>query len=500
MLAAVLGCKSSEFLPATVTRPDFVGCFSCLWLPRVVTISHPSSARSRRISRGPSRSTRVCGPDEPVERVSNVREGIREEVAVGVERDVDRRMPELRLEELRMSAGGDHQRCIRVSEVVEAQWRQRGATDGGPKDARHEVVLTPDASVWSGEDEPELARRAGEKLLAEDADGLARETNLASAGGRLGLNKLPFARACLDDNRSAPEVDRSVAHGQQLALPEPGKAGEADEVSVRLDSLGGEALDLAPVEEAHLGALPPWCAYAEHTLVDRLASLLGVAQDHLERVEHQLRRARRLLPNGEDMVFDVGGADRFQQPPVEDSEPPQGVAAAREGRGSHALRVTLEPALDKLGKCLRLRRIERAERDSAVDLVAHDLGVALPRPDRLPAIPPVWKRLLHRPAVAASDDARFPPHRSTSQFSCRTAAVAVHRRQPSSGRSADLRASTARARTDAPHVEHCAVSSSLEMSCALSGPEAAGRSRAPGVRQSSRAARQDRSGGYRQSC
>src|SRR5829696_4748246 len=86
------------------------------------------------------------------------------------------------------------------------------------------------------------------------------------------------------------------------------------------------------------------------------------------------------------------------------------------------------------------------------------------------------------------------------RFSCRTAAVAVHRRQPSSCRSADSRASTARARTDAPHLELGAGWPLPGPFCALTGPDGAGHSRILGVRLSSRVTRRGRSGGYRQSC
>jgi hypothetical protein len=48
---------------------------------------------------------------------------VREEVAVEVERDADRRVPHLRLQILRMSAGGDHQRGVGVTEVVDLGWR-----------------------------------------------------------------------------------------------------------------------------------------------------------------------------------------------------------------------------------------------------------------------------------------------------------------------------------------------------------------------------------------
>ena len=45
------GAKSSEGLPATVTRPDLLGCRSCRWLPRRVTSVQPSSFNIRRTAR-----------------------------------------------------------------------------------------------------------------------------------------------------------------------------------------------------------------------------------------------------------------------------------------------------------------------------------------------------------------------------------------------------------------------------------------------------------------
>src|SRR5215204_6817322 len=75
------------------------------------------------------------------------------------------------------------------------------------------------------------------------------------------------------------------------------------------------------------------------------------------------------------------------------------------------------------------------------------------------------------------------------RFSCRTARGCVHRRQPSSCRSADSRASTARARTDAPHLELGAGWPLPGPFCALTGPDGAGHSRILGVRPSSRVTR-----------
>src|SRR5579859_1406395 len=41
-LLSVPGARSSDGFPATVTRPDFVGCLNWRWLPRVATRYQPS--------------------------------------------------------------------------------------------------------------------------------------------------------------------------------------------------------------------------------------------------------------------------------------------------------------------------------------------------------------------------------------------------------------------------------------------------------------------------
>src|SRR5580700_6974017 len=51
MLFRVPGAKSSDGLPATVTRPDFSGCLNCRWLPRVATRYQPSASKSLMTSR-----------------------------------------------------------------------------------------------------------------------------------------------------------------------------------------------------------------------------------------------------------------------------------------------------------------------------------------------------------------------------------------------------------------------------------------------------------------
>src|SRR4051812_25620335 len=109
MLAAVLGCNSSAPFPALFEA----GLRRMLEQPmtrRVATISQPSFRRSSRITRySPAVRFFPDRPDDAVEHVADVGERVREEVTVGVERDIDRRVAELRLQQLRMCAGCDHQ-------------------------------------------------------------------------------------------------------------------------------------------------------------------------------------------------------------------------------------------------------------------------------------------------------------------------------------------------------------------------------------------------------
>ncbi len=103
-----------------------------------------------------------------VERRADVDEGVREQMAIGIQRDVDRCVADLRSEELGVGAG-DHEGGVGVPVVVEAEWREPGPADCGPEDPGHEVVFAPDGAARRGEDEAKLVRGAGEQLLAEDA-------------------------------------------------------------------------------------------------------------------------------------------------------------------------------------------------------------------------------------------------------------------------------------------------------------------------------------------
>ena len=49
-------------------------------------------------------------------------------------------MPQLLRDDVRRRAGGDHEGCGRVSEIMERQPVKFGASDRRPEDARHEVV------------------------------------------------------------------------------------------------------------------------------------------------------------------------------------------------------------------------------------------------------------------------------------------------------------------------------------------------------------------------
>ena len=61
MLFKVRGWMSSFGLPATVTRPRLTGCFSCRWLPRITTISQPSTLSCLHAGHDTSRPASLLG-------------------------------------------------------------------------------------------------------------------------------------------------------------------------------------------------------------------------------------------------------------------------------------------------------------------------------------------------------------------------------------------------------------------------------------------------------
>src|SRR5207237_9535885 len=118
----------------------------------------------------------------------------------------------------RVSARGNHQRRVRVPEIVEAERRELSTPHGGAEDAGHEVVRAPDVAVRRREYEPQLVRCTGEQLLAQDAERFTGEANAPPAGGGFRRDDLPLARAGFDRERGVLEVECPVTEGEQLAL------------------------------------------------------------------------------------------------------------------------------------------------------------------------------------------------------------------------------------------------------------------------------------------
>src|SRR3954452_4056181 len=83
---------------------------------------------------------------------------------VEVEGDANRRVSHLRLEVLRVRAGGDHQRGVRVAKVVEANGTDSAASHGRREDPVAEVVVVEDLPAWRRENESELVRLARDEL------------------------------------------------------------------------------------------------------------------------------------------------------------------------------------------------------------------------------------------------------------------------------------------------------------------------------------------------
>ena len=78
----------------------------------------------------------------------------------------------------------------------------------------------------------------------------------------------------LDLQRHGVEVEVPVAQREQLALTQPCERRDQDEVAVGSDGVGGQLLDLVPVEEAHFRLLAPRRLHAEDALVDDVATEL----------------------------------------------------------------------------------------------------------------------------------------------------------------------------------------------------------------------------------
>ena len=288
----VLGCKSSDRLPATVTRPGFVGCLSCRWLPRVATISHPSAARSWRISRTFTTRARLRRrPNETVERLSDVRERVREEVAVGVQRDVDRSVAELRLEELR-----DARRRRPSARRRCGGGRGSGAVRGcarrtaGRKIRAMKLSLRQTAPCGVGKTRPRsFGARASSCSRRMRSASPERRTCRRPAGVLVGTScprALPprpaTTRRCEVDARSrranSSPCRSPVRQAKRTRLPYGSTVSEASRSTSRQSRKRISARSRRGGLTRKMASSIVW------------PRSLRASQDHLERVEHQLRR------------------------------------------------------------------------------------------------------------------------------------------------------------------------------------------------------------------
>jgi hypothetical protein len=65
------------------------------------------------------------------------------QVAVALQDEARVTMPQLLCDDMRRSAGGDDQRCVRVSLIMEREPIEFRTSNGWPESASHEVVLEP---------------------------------------------------------------------------------------------------------------------------------------------------------------------------------------------------------------------------------------------------------------------------------------------------------------------------------------------------------------------
>jgi hypothetical protein len=73
---------------------------------------------------------------------------VREEMAVQVKGDANRRVAHLRLQVLGVSAGCDHQRGVGVAQIMEPKTGELCPADGGTEDPVAEVVVVHDLPAW----------------------------------------------------------------------------------------------------------------------------------------------------------------------------------------------------------------------------------------------------------------------------------------------------------------------------------------------------------------
>src|SRR5882672_673203 len=116
---------------------------------------------------------------------------------VEVERDADRRVSHLSLEVLRMRAGGDRERGVRVPQVVEADRADSATAYGRSGDPVTEVVVVEYVPTRRREDESELVRLARDELAPQQPRRPRGEIDLASCLWGA-LTRFRSGEACAD--------------------------------------------------------------------------------------------------------------------------------------------------------------------------------------------------------------------------------------------------------------------------------------------------------------
>jgi hypothetical protein len=81
-------------------------------------------------------------------------------------------MPELIGDHLRGNTGSDHERGVRVPQIVEREPLQGRAANGRPEYARHEVVLPPNTPLRGRKEKVDLSSPEPTKLLLGSSHGL----------------------------------------------------------------------------------------------------------------------------------------------------------------------------------------------------------------------------------------------------------------------------------------------------------------------------------------
>lgn len=181
-----------------------------------------------------------------------------------------------------------------------------------------------------GKTRPRLVRLAREQLPAQDTRGGVGEVDAAARGAGLHRHELTLVGTVLDLHGQGRKVDVAVAEREELALPQTGERGEQHHVAVGSDGIGGDVLDLVPVEEAHLGLVAARRLQPEDALVDEVAALLRVREHLLEHAKRQLGLTGSAARECRDVILDYGRPDLVERDRAEYAEVRQHLADACE--------------------------------------------------------------------------------------------------------------------------------------------------------------------------